>query len=666
MANIDLIPQAVAASPTSPNTWTGTGVPGFGLGGTWSLGSGHSTSGEAIMFLQSFTAGVPLDAKVSGVAVSFDVSTSGTFTGSDILKINIGALSNTNVIVEGGTEKSIVLTGLSGSTVVTGSVSDNWSRSFWSRFDFNSSSFAVSFRREGTSQITLSNIKVIAYYTLEDHLVGSRAPVPKTVLATQADVIFPVKNNGVDDSAVVRSADVNLLGDGLYNLQRIFVDQNETSTNLKAVGGLSGENLILTTLFVSGTVSDFSSDLIYDEVKNGAESKITSTGIKTLNRNLIKIPDGKEIDFDFLSGYGWVATKNLIETKKPLVCSLNNYNLNTKNGTSKHRLSFRLGSNDSLSLADEIEANGYSGLFIPNDGAASAIQGYSELMTIPENVNNSTKISGLLGTYISAYVGDSVAAPFRVALLTKTDVDGEVTYKKGIKAIVLDNDTVSKGIRETNTTIGYEYARFNILKGIGSSTSDFFRGGLFLYGSLPTASTLNAYAVLFTRGSNTETATTTAAWLVKLSGWNISSNYAYANYSNAASWSTFPSVTNITALTSATLLTSYPDDDWTSDRPTYEFSVTTSGAVSTLNLKEFNTDTGEWETLLTYADSSSPITVPAKSGLINIGATLPIPTTQVNTATNLIFEDLVFGLKQGQTRPEVVFEARFICMGRMK
>jgi len=673
MASTVLISQI--ADKTPGTSWTITNNPTSG--GNAYLAAGVGSTGDKVLYLRGLSAGIPLDADIQGITVSMSIAPSGgaTFSSTDYLLVNIGQITNFINPANTGVEKTQSLDGLGSTTVTFGGSTDEWGKAFWTRFQFvyGLDQFGISIRKTGATRgITVSNVVITVHYALQTTLTGSRAPVPKDPLSSQIETIYPEKVNGVDDRSIIKSADINALGDALYNLQRSVVDQVDDPDTVQVFGGLAGESLLLTSIYVSGTVTNFSDDLTFDEIRVNNVSTVNVNGLSNIVRsNFPAIPAGKSINYEFAEGHCW--TTNSSGSTLPLKLTVGGFAISNTTNIQNHRLTFRVSSPNNLALISGNMVNGYGGIYVPQDGAVSEYGLYSELIVRPDNVEGSPNIPGLTVTYNNGNSSDpSGAQGFKVKAEDAYNSSGQLVKKRFIQAQTLDENVTSalgKGVKFTDRTNSkFDAVDFGLYQGALSNRPlldawDFTRTGIFLAAS-GSGANLNGYGVMFTRGPDNGLNPT--AWLVKFTNWNSSTPVAFPNYSSANGYQTFPwpgGNTQIQALSSyAVVVPSLAD---LTDAKNFRFTVVVSGSTAILTLEQYSFNTVTWSTVLTATDSSSPYLSSGKSGLFMVEPVLPKPRANV-MAGRILLEGLTFSYKTAYTQTPVTFQGRIIGMGKLK
>ena len=662
---------------TPGSSWNFSGNPT--AGGSANIASGIGNSGDKLMYLRGLSAGIPLDARIDGIEISLNISPTGgvTFQSDDFLKVNFGYITDFSVPVSGGVEKTTSLNGLgAGSTVVFGGSTDQFGKAFWSRYQlmWGGNAFGVSVRRLSSARgIIVNSVTINIYYTLSPTLVGSRAPVPKDTLSAQADTIYPLKTNGVDDTTVIRSSDINALGDALYNLEKSVVTVVDDPNTVQAFGGNFGESLIFTNIYVTGVVTDFSQDLYYDETNSTTNGLgIVVRGLDQIARTeTASIPNGKSVDFEFVHGHAWAT--NASGAIIPLNLSIGGLAIQ-KNGSQQHRLTFRATAPLDVSAGTTQSLGGYAGMYAPVDGAVSAYSQFAELNIRPDNIDYSPNIPGFTVTYNNGATPNSSGAQgFKSRVLNATDSFGLQIKKRYVGLQTVDQSVTteySKGVKFTNTPLSkYDYVNFTIAQAaLGATTAtsawEFTRAGLFVWGT-GTPTSLSGYGVMLTRGPNNTSHC--AAWLVKFVNWDSTVSVSFPNYNVTNGWQSFPWPGGNTQIQNIgnTYVEITPTLAATSNPKNHRIQVSTDGSTTTVILQEQDFLTGTWSTIITGSDFSSPYIVGGKSGLFMVSPNPGVPRTNVQISSVLL-GGVTFGYLTNYTQQPVKFEARIMGIGRLK
>jgi len=202
MAFIDLVIPTSAYGPT----WS---TPSYSL-----LDDGYlsTSSDRRSLTVTGFENILPDDCEIDGVIAKVKAHTA---SGTGELVVNLTSDGGSNL----GESKSI--TGITTTPTVysVGTSTDLWAITpFPSSYIVGNSSWGVKVAREGTTDVNVDYISLRIYYTsTTTGLRGTRSKFPVSVDT------FPSITNGRGLTHQVKSEDVNLLGDALFNLERAAI-----------------------------------------------------------------------------------------------------------------------------------------------------------------------------------------------------------------------------------------------------------------------------------------------------------------------------------------------------------------------------------------------------------------------------------------------------------
>lgn len=300
MAFIEILPTIVTAQ-------SGWNSPTLALGDDNAYA--YTSSGVTpTLWLRGANPNLPKDVTVTGIEVLYSAKTSGSVSNAALTFNYFLSNSLTNVAT------AITTTALA-SAEASGSVGG--SSNLWGyalrRPDLQSNQwFGVSVRPASavSGKIQLDDVKIRVHYTQGTYLVGSRS-VFSTRENTEYDVIM---NNGIPDDTnsliprkynnttpenQIKSEDVNLLGDALYQIETAIL------TNPNAVRSV-GSKIYLFAVTVTGNVAA-SGIAVYAKINlDGSEShNVVNMGSVTRTK-VPNIPN--RIDCHWTSAVGWVVT----------------------------------------------------------------------------------------------------------------------------------------------------------------------------------------------------------------------------------------------------------------------------------------------------------------------------------------------------------------------
>ena len=668
MSSVNLIPSKIQS--TSSPSWTFTGNPC--ASGSMSILPSYGVSGEAVAYLYGLSSGIPLDSVITGISLSLTPSSTGTLSGS--ISVGIGFLQSFTGPLTYGAEKTIGVAGSGGMVVTFGGSGDLWQRPLWSRAQFcygSPGALGFSIRRSGTPQLTISNVVITVYYTLSSNLTGSRAPIPGDPIAVPD--VFPLKSDGTGDLSAITSSEVNKLGDALYNLELNSVNASQPSNTVYVYGGAAGQSLILGSVYVSGFVSDFNNDVVYDEVVGSNGSTIFSSGVSSLYRTMPSIPDNTAVYFDVIGGQSWLVGSD--GTVVPTEISFGGFAIQNTDGVQYQRLSFRVAGDTGVGIADTLSAGNYFGLLTKNVGPGSSLNKYTLFPIQPIGTNGSPNITGLGSTYQGAnnYSSSGSPQPFVIANYTESAISTVQAIRFQAKDPTVGNK-VASGVKKTLSNGVFDCLEFEVQQSTnydvsGSGYVDTQRCGAFLYGS-DSSSGINGYGVLFSKGDATA-APHGVLWLVKLNNLEPKNAVLYTYTTAATGYLAFPWPVGNSTLQNIGVQPYVLTDNHSLTNPANVKKLrlvaqAASGNV-VLSLQEFSPTTNTFATVLSTTDSSSPY-IPsgsAVSGLYQIAPTIPLTYgLPANSFFDLV--NLNFGFVSAPSVGAVQFHARIAAFGRLQ
>jgi hypothetical protein len=658
-----LAPQVIESTSTA--VWTISG--NLTAAGNAVVGAGVGTNQEAVLYLKQFIAAIPADHRITGISVKFTAT--GTFTTNDFLKINVGFYTAAGVPLADGVEKTVALNGLSGTPTTAGSSSDNWGKPFWTRQEINFNSnqaFAVSFSRVGSAQITLTNVEIEVYTTAGATLIGSRAPAPGGFVAQSLATIIPTQTDGTGEVNVIKSADINLLGDALYNLEKFSTISDDLPNAVKVFGS----SVVFMGVNVTGQVSDFSKELSFEEIKDGTTTTIHSGGLKNVARTEIALPSNKSCDFSLVKGVSWLEKSGV---RVPLHTSVHSFVVEGE----KLRLALRFSALANQTNPAQLVRAPYSGLYYPDVTPSSTLMGQTLLDVDTLGIPGSSTIPGFTLTYPDGPTISNPPNPQAVVYDPIQDA-GNTTFGQPIliPAISLQSydsavPGLTNGVKSTNTLGDYNYVDFEIpqLESTYDQVSlglySMLRGGIFVCGQNDPTTNLSAYAVMFSKGPN-DVSNTALMWLVKLVGYNttVAQTYTGFNPGNANAYQTFPvtsaSIVNI-GVTYHTVVGNLADP---SSPKKYRLFTEVVGANTLARVEQYSPGSNTYTTVLSALDVSSPITTGGDGGFFEVKSTLPVNINQVKQS-KVKFSSLVFGNSNPPTET-VELRCKIFALGSIK
>jgi hypothetical protein len=245
--------------------------------------SAKSQGASGSLLLGKFVGTIPVNSTLTGIVVTVV----GLSTGSVTLNGYFGLPNNFSQT------RSVTVS--SSGTYSMGSSSDTWG-AFSSDFNGNYTFYLNTF---STPALNLDYIFVTLYYTVSNYLAGSRS-VFNPSSSTSFDVV-PVKSNGYSLSNQVKSEDLNLIGDCLFNIESAVV---ASIGLLRSVGAPSNDKLYVFSMTVTGVVTG-SAPLFYE--RSNSNSIInTSSNLATTAQTITPQISGL-INCNFVSAIGWVT-----------------------------------------------------------------------------------------------------------------------------------------------------------------------------------------------------------------------------------------------------------------------------------------------------------------------------------------------------------------------
>ncbi len=301
MAYVELIPTIAAAS-------SGWNYPSLALGNddAYAILNANST---ATLWLRAANPNLPSDIDITGVEIIYSALTSGSVSGAALSFNYFTANTLTNVAT------SIAGTDLT-NTEASGSVggSSNTFGYLLRRPDVhNNNYFGISITPVVgvATPILIDDVKIRIHYTAASYLVGSRS-VFSTRQGSQFDVqmangipndttsLIQRKYNSITPESQVRSEDVNLLGDALYQIETAIL------SNPNAVRSVGGAKMYAFSVTITGNVAATGS-LIYAKIKLDGSEYNNIINLGSIKRS--KVPNvPRRIDCHWTSAMGWVVT----------------------------------------------------------------------------------------------------------------------------------------------------------------------------------------------------------------------------------------------------------------------------------------------------------------------------------------------------------------------
>lgn len=292
------------------------------------MASGFSTQK---IVLQNWSAGLPQDVSISGMAVLVDGKFSPSGLGSTTTKFAASLASGGVTLTE--TKLSGNLTA-SDAQYLIGADGQLWSYTGWKRSLFhNNPNVQLILEPSGdTGSVRLLDRAVIrVYYTLNTSLRGERSSFPPPLsqwpVVSPRDVL-PRQVNSAAASSQITAEDMNFLGDCAYNIQTTVL---ASSGMVRAAGVpdtvLGGmiipHSVLLTTVTITGSVSSASAystgflrlgqvynyDVTTDTLLSSTRSVDAGVTLTSVLQNTASLlPPQKQYMGLFSGGIGWVAT----------------------------------------------------------------------------------------------------------------------------------------------------------------------------------------------------------------------------------------------------------------------------------------------------------------------------------------------------------------------
>lgn len=669
MSDLQLTPQ-YASMTSGSNTWSITGD--LTSTGRATLTSGDGTVGEKVLFLFGLPASIPLDAEINSIAVSLiGKCSSGSFT-TEELKANLGLyVGDTDQPFTLGTERTLSLTGHSSGTL-TFSASE-WGKAFWTRKELLYGNpnpiFGVSLRRVGTKGLEVTSPQVIVNYTQNTTLVGSRVAPP----FSQVPLTIPEKFDGSGEENTVKSDEVNLLGDALYNIEKASIDTADFNDDIKSVGSSAGMDMITATVFVSGTLGGVYDSVFYEEINDGTATSTNSLGIRSAASVVPSIPPGKQVIFEAVGGIGYIVTAS--GTVFPSLFTPGCLAIRReKTGQHKHRLSFRLDSSTIERASESMSKGSYQGSFVTLANPVISVSNQLSF-TVPLNSpDGSPNIVGMTPTYTS-FSGWSNLDPQPFLVQAYNDSGTQQTIRK-LLFTSKTGASLTKGYKWVDNNTNYDTVEFDInslltydysVGGsyIGSENARrLFRGGFILKAS-GSFGALSGYGLMLATGqpqtTSTYSGTPAVAWLVKLSALDLNDRYdwgvslASSNYYQTFPWPGSNSMVTSIGSTYAPLSVAASG--------AYRFTAVASGAVTVVKFESINNITGAATVLLNYVDNT-PLTG-TKSGFFQTAHTATGTTEDKLSNASAGFDRVSYGFANSNQSQGIMFQARIQGIGRL-
>jgi len=669
MSDLQLTPQ-YASKTSGSNTWSLSGD--ITTTGNATIADSDGSVGEKVLFLFGLPASLPLDAEVNSIAVSLvGKCSSGSFT-TEELKANLGLyVGDTDQPFSMGTERTLSLTGHSSGTL-TFSASE-WGKAFWTRKELLYGNpnpiFGVSLRRVGTKGIEITHPQIVVNYTQSTTLVGSRVAPP----FSQVPLNIPEKFDGSGEENTVKSDEVNLLGDALYNIEKASIDTSDYNNDIKSVGSSAGMDMITTTVFVSGTLGSVYDSVYYEEINDGTATSTNSLGVRSAATVIPSLPPGKQVIFEAVGGVGYIVTAS--GTVFPSLFTPGCLAIRReKNGKHKHRFSFRLDSSTLERASEPLSKGQYQGSFVTLSNPVISVSNQLQY-TVPINSpDGSPNIVGMTPTYTSFSGWSNIdPQPFYVQAYNDSNTQQTVRHlvfasksgaslTKGYKWV--DNNTNYDTVEfDINSLATYDYNTSGSYLGSENSRR-LFRGG-FLLKSSGSFGALSGYGLMITTGAPQTTSSysgpAAVAWLVKLSNLDLSNRYDWGvSLASNTYYQTFPwpgsnsMITNIgSTYTPLSIAAS----------GAFRFTAAASGSVTVVKLESINNITGAATVLLNYVDNT-PLTGD-KSGFFQTAHTSAGTTEEKLVNATAGFDRVAFGFANSSQAQGIMFQARIQGIGRL-
>lgn len=296
MAYINLTAPGTASDPN--NGWTNENnilsSTDSNAVGTYPAGSGTDP-----VIISNFGPDLPARASIVGFDVTYSATrNSGAVVSDETLNFQL-TIDGSNGV---GTAKTGAALPASPTflTETLGGSTDMWGSSITSSQVDGNSSFGVIVTRSGGTaknrQVDYLQMKV--YYTISSYQDGSLSTFP-----TSLDDI-PIMYNGTGPEHQVRSEDVNLLGDCLFNIETSVL----ASTGIvRSAGAPIGQTMYLFSITVTGTVPTSGGVVTFERQ---VLEKFGNTEIDRTTTNLSSILRTKQpyatAACHFVSAIGWV------------------------------------------------------------------------------------------------------------------------------------------------------------------------------------------------------------------------------------------------------------------------------------------------------------------------------------------------------------------------
>lgn len=297
MAYLDLTTPTVASDPG--NGWTNDNN-ALSSTDTDAVASYPAGSGTDPLIITGFGPSFPARSTIVGFDVTCRVTRSaGAVVADETL--------NYQLTIDGSTGVGNTVTGsaisASGTflTETIGGSTDMWGTSLeTSDVDGNSDFGVILVRSGGTARTRLVDyVQMKVYYTVSPYTDGSLSTFP------QALDDIPIMYNGTGPENIVRSSDVNLLADCLFNIETAVL---ASSGQIRSSGFPAGQTMYIFSITVTGTVT--SGGIVYFERQSLIRNGTTEIDRTTKPNRLSNVRRTKQpyvtAACHFVSAAGWV------------------------------------------------------------------------------------------------------------------------------------------------------------------------------------------------------------------------------------------------------------------------------------------------------------------------------------------------------------------------
>lgn len=354
MPSVDIYPTAASNQLTAQ--WSDAQKVTYNIAGDAVLLADRASQ---FLYCREFSSGLPTDIAIDGIEVVVEAYTDAA-SGTTIT----AALTLNGIDVYPGTaaKKTSAIGTTPGTEYSLGASNDTWGRA-WKRGEIHGvQQFGVRLERTDNDDTILrvAAVRITIYYTLLAYLQGERSQIP---------LVSPLPK--VVEGTQVKSEEMNLLGDTLYNLEEAFLRLADNTNDIDAMGLPPGQPMGVLVQTFKGKAAAGPGQLFYSEVgtkypTGNAAAEVTIVKSPTLyDVQRFEPPDLGFFNSESLYGVGWALRDGVYRS---LFVTPTRFQIRRENGTLQYRFGFTAVDQDIFSGIKSVTNDGYDGSVVTSEG----------------------------------------------------------------------------------------------------------------------------------------------------------------------------------------------------------------------------------------------------------------------------------------------------------